>query len=215
MRSASDSTVSGSVDSTMMASPLRAEVADNVDDVVLGADIHAACRLAQHQQARRIGQPFRQRHLLLIAAGQHAEIETDDRRPDLQLLDLPGCDRSLARRLEPQRGNAIEDADRDVLVDRLLMKQHGAPAFRNEGDPGASRSRRAAEVSLVATHDKRAAVGLDLAEQNPRQLQLPASHEAVDAEHFAGARLERDVLQAAGQRELVGLQDRRTIARWR
>jgi len=64
-------------------------------------------------------------------------------------------------------------------------------------------------------HDKCAAVGLDLAEQNPRQLQLSASHEAVDAEHFAGARLERDVLQAAGERQLVGLQDRRTIARWR
>ena len=80
MRSASDSTVSGSVESTMMASPLRAQVADDVDDVVLGADIHAAGRLAQHQQARRVAQPFRQRHLLLVAAGQHAELELDGRR---------------------------------------------------------------------------------------------------------------------------------------
>ena len=49
----------------------------------------------------------------------------------------------------------------------------------------------------VAVDRERAAVGLELAEQDPRQLELPASHEAVDAEHLAGARLERDVAQAA------------------
>src|SRR6185436_16445944 len=71
----------------------RAQVADDVDDVVLGADIHAAGRLAQDQEARRVAQPFRQRHLLLVAARQHAELELDRRRPDLQLLDLPRGDR--------------------------------------------------------------------------------------------------------------------------
>ena len=96
IRSASDSTVSGSVDSTMIAEPLGAQVPDDIDHVVLGADIHAARRLAQHEQPRRIGQPFRQRHLLLIAAGKHAEVEADDGRPDLQLLDLPPA-RSPAR----------------------------------------------------------------------------------------------------------------------
>ena len=35
--------------STMTASPLVAQALDDVDDVVLGADIHAAGRLAQHQ----------------------------------------------------------------------------------------------------------------------------------------------------------------------
>src|SRR5258708_29410247 len=74
----------------------RAEIADDADDVALGADIHAARRLAQHQQARRIGEPFCERDLLLIAAGQHAEVELDRRRPDLQLLDLPVGDRPLA-----------------------------------------------------------------------------------------------------------------------
>src|SRR5258708_25785184 len=74
----------------------RAQIADDVDDVALGADIHAAGRLAQHQKTRRIGEPLRQRDLLLIAAGQHAEVELDRRRPDLQLLDLPLGDRPLA-----------------------------------------------------------------------------------------------------------------------
>src|SRR5260370_5502985 len=73
-----------------------AQSTGNADDVALGADIHAPRRLAQHQKTRRIGAPLRQRDLLLIAAGQHAEVELDRRRPDLQLLDLPVGDRPLA-----------------------------------------------------------------------------------------------------------------------
>src|SRR6266704_5140873 len=34
--------------------PFCAQIPDDVDDVVLGADIHAAGRLAQHQQPRRV-----------------------------------------------------------------------------------------------------------------------------------------------------------------
>ena len=63
----------------------------------------------------------------------------------------------------------------------------------------------------LAVDLKRAAVGPELAEQDPRQFELPAAHETVDAEHFAGARLERDVLQAAGEREPLGLQHHRPI----
>src|SRR5215216_1076289 len=179
---------------------LGAEIPDDVDDVVLGADIHAAGRLAQHQQPRRIAQPLCQRHLLLIAAGEHAELDIDGRGPDPQLLDLPGRDRALACRLEQQGRNAIEDTDRDVLVDRLLQEQHVASAFGNEGDPGTPGVRRAAEGLMLACDRERAEVGLYLAEQDPRQFELPASHETVDAEHLAGAGLERDLAQAAGQR---------------
>src|SRR5882672_6320708 len=82
--------------------PLGAQISDDVDDVVLGADVHAAGWLAQYQEPRRIAQPFCERHLLLIAARQHAEVEIDGRGPDPQLLDLPRRDRPLARRLEQQ-----------------------------------------------------------------------------------------------------------------
>src|SRR4029453_19295620 len=68
--------------------PLGAQIPDDMDDVVLGADIHAAGRLAQHQQPRRIAQPLRQRHLLLVAAREHAEIEFDRGRTDAELIDL-------------------------------------------------------------------------------------------------------------------------------
>src|SRR6185312_2183032 len=76
--------------------PARAQVADDVDDVVFGADIHAARGLAQHQKPRRVAQPLRERDFLLVAAGQHAEVDLDGRGPDLQLLDLPGGDRAFA-----------------------------------------------------------------------------------------------------------------------
>ena len=59
MRSASDSTVSGSVETTTIADALVAQAAHDPHHVVLGADIHAARRLAQHQHLGQIGQPFR------------------------------------------------------------------------------------------------------------------------------------------------------------
>ncbi len=71
------------------------------------------------------------------------------------------------------------------------------------------------EGLLVAADDNRAVVGRELAEQDPRQFELPAAHEAVNAENLAGVHLERDVLQAAGKREPVGLQHHRPIARRR
>src|SRR3984893_7910031 len=74
----------------------RTQTVDDVDDVALGTDVHAARGLAQHQKTRRIAQPLRQRDFLLIAAGQHAEVEVDCRWPDLKLLDLPRRDRPLA-----------------------------------------------------------------------------------------------------------------------
>src|SRR5450631_371330 len=79
---------------------LGAQVADDVDDVVLGTDVHAAGRLAQHQHARWKAQPFCQCDLLLIATGEHAEVEFDHGGPDLQLFHLPHGKHAFTRRLE-------------------------------------------------------------------------------------------------------------------
>src|SRR5215472_3597513 len=102
--------------------PARAQIADDVDDVVLGTDVHAARRLAQHEQTWRIAQPFGKRHFLLVAAREQAEVELDGRRPDLQLLHLTRGEGPFVRRLEEQGGNTVQDADRDVFVDRLLVE---------------------------------------------------------------------------------------------
>src|SRR5258708_31539328 len=151
----------------------RTQIADDVDDVVLRAHVPAARRLARHQKTRRIAQPLREGDFLLIAAGQHAEVEFDGRRPDLQLLDLSGGNQPLARRLEKQVRNAIENADRHVLVDRLLVEEHGAAALGNEGDTGLPRVGGAAEGPFAAGHAKRAAVGAEFAEAAPHTVEVP------------------------------------------
>ena len=105
MRSASESTVSGSVETTMIADPLLAQAAHDAHDVLLGADVHAARRLAQHQHARQVGQPSGQRDLLLVAARQRAERRV---RPsggaDAQGLDVAAGDRALRRRAAARAG---------------------------------------------------------------------------------------------------------------
>src|ERR671910_3297698 len=45
------------------AHPLLAQALDDAHDVLLGTDIHAARRLAQHQHLGRPGQPLGERHL--------------------------------------------------------------------------------------------------------------------------------------------------------
>src|SRR5262249_27274275 len=112
-------------------------------------------------------------------------------------------DGALARRSQEHRGNAIENADRDVLVDRLLVKQHRATAFRHVGNAGPARACGAAKADPSAIHCNLAPIGLQLAEQNTREIELAAAHEAVDAEHFARARLERDIAQAASERKMI------------
>ena len=92
------------------------------------------------------------------------------------------------------------------------MKKHGAATLGNEGDPGASCIGRAAERLSVAGYGQHAAVGPKLAEEDPRQFELPAAHEAVNAEHFAGAHIERDVVKGAGERQPARAQHYRPIS---
>ena len=70
----------------------------------------------------------------------------------------------------------------------------------------------ASAVSLPAISSE-PLIGAQPAEQRARELQLPAAHEAVDAEHFAGARLERDVAIGGAKRQGLGAKrDRRVGA---
>ena len=48
--------------------PLFTQATHDLQDVVLGAHVHAPCRLTKDQHPRQIGQPFRQRDFLLVAA---------------------------------------------------------------------------------------------------------------------------------------------------
>ena len=50
-----------------------AQFADQADDLGVGADVDAAGRLVENEEARLGGEPAREERLLLIAAGEKAD----------------------------------------------------------------------------------------------------------------------------------------------
>ena len=60
----------------------------------------------------------------------------------------------------------------------------------------------------LAVDLQHAAIGAQPAKQRAREFELAAAHEAVDAEHFAGPRLERDVAIGGRERQPLGAQRR-------
>ena len=88
MRCASASTSGRSEETTSSAMPLRGEVAQDAVDVGLGADVDAARRLVDDQDARLARQPLGEQHLLLVAARQVAHLAVDARRRDAQVVDV-------------------------------------------------------------------------------------------------------------------------------
>ena len=127
-----------------------------------------------------------------------------------RILDLLGGDFALAIGLEQPSRQAFEDCDRDVLVDRLVAEQHGTAAFRDIGDARGLGGGRVRQRLELAVDFERAAVGAKLPEQGARELQLPAAHEAVDAQHLAGAGLKGHVAIGGEKRQGGGAKgDRR------
>src|SRR5918993_1546757 len=116
------------------AEPLVAQAAHDLHHVVLGAHVHAARGLAEDQHLRRIGEPLGERDLLLVAARERAEFGLHGRRADVQPLDVAFRDPALHGGLQQEPGDAAEDANGRVLVDGLLVEEHGAPALGHEGD---------------------------------------------------------------------------------
>src|SRR3546814_3213984 len=176
---------------------------------VCSSDLHAAGRLAEDQDPGREGQPSGKGDLLLVAAGQRPQIDVDARRPDAERVDMPPGDASLRLRLQEPARDAVEDADGDVLVDRLVMEQHRPSAFRHEGDAGAAGGGGAPQPDVPAVDGDAAPVRPQLAEQRAGELDLAAAHEAVDAQHLARPDLQRHVAVAAPDRKPLGGEDDR------
>ena len=139
------------------------------------------------------------------------------RRPSAAGSTAPRHGRAAIARstagLQPQPRDAAEHADRHVLVDRLVVEQH-----RRAGSPARRRCRRARAAAVLREPHRPAvdrqacrARGLQLAEQRARQLDLAAAHEAVDAQHLAGAHVERDVGEGAAGAEPARRQHDRRV----
>ena len=74
---------------------LLLQPAHDLDHVVLGADVHATRRLGQDQHLGQMRQPAGQRHLLLIAARELAQLGLDREGPDPQAVDMALRDLAL------------------------------------------------------------------------------------------------------------------------
>ena len=171
-----------------------AQAADDLHDVVLRADVHAARRLAQDEHLRRKGQPFR------------------ERRPSA------GCRRKASRAATSTRGGLIcrrstcsraMRRSADGFSQRLEMRSRMAiDMFLKTGSRWNSMARRLSgtkatpalrAVAVLRMRIARPAIlseplsGFSLPEQGAREGKLAAAHETVDAEHLAGMDLERDL----------------------
>ena len=151
--------ISGSSDEIMTSPGPARPASHDLVDFRLRPDVHALRRLVQDQHLRLDRQPARQRHLLLVAAGQRPTGCAGRRRLDPQLLHVASA---AARRSgavdQPAPGHSVEIA-RLVLaaigissttpcwppVLRHIARCPGEslrPATRSTGSAAAAESRR-------------------------------------------------------------------------
>ena len=146
-RSASPSTSGRYDETTITPRPFGREVADDLVDLGLGADVDALGRLVEHQHLRLRRQPAGQQHLLLVAARQRATPAAPSeparsRRPPRYWSTMP---RSRLLVDDPEARDLVEVRQRGVLADRELEQQPellavlGQQAHARPAPPGADR----------------------------------------------------------------------------
>ncbi len=189
IRSASDSTVSGSVEITTTPTPWSRKPPDDLHHILLGADIHAARRLAQHQNLRQVGQPFGHADLLLVAAGESAEMLVDR---GVRMLRRSTCRSAISRSASGSQQQRDAGA-RECRSTCSCRSARGGTAWsagfpeRRRCLPGApprcSSAGPACRRPSPCPHS-----AAQLAEERAGQLDLSAAHEAVNAEDLAARR---------------------------
>ena len=106
--------------------PLGRQMRDDAVDLRLGADVDAARRLVEDEDARRRDQPFGQQHLLLVAAGERAGQLLDAGRDDAHARRRSRAAISASARAVDQAepaGEAAQHRQRLVGADRELQHE--------------------------------------------------------------------------------------------
>ena len=124
-RSASDSTVSGSVESTITAMPSAAQATRTICTTSSFAPTSMPRVGSTSSSALGgTGEPFRHRHLLLIAAGERAELRFNAGGPHAEPFGLRRRRaRPLGRRPQQPARNPFKEGDRDV-ADRSAPRRN-------------------------------------------------------------------------------------------
>src|SRR5471032_2505069 len=163
--------------------PLAAQGRHIVHDLLLGAHVDAARRFIQDQHLRLGGQPARQQHFLLIAAGERADRRFDTRRLDAERLDV--FLRQLLLTLERNRtqdaGAGLQRQDQVLAHGQFEHSAFMLAILRAEADTGGDGVARRGEAALLAVNDDAAAIRLVGAEQQARHLGAAGAQQAGQA----------------------------------
>ena len=171
------------------------QVAEQHVDLVLGADVDAAGRVEAEHRPHAAGDPARDRHLLLVAAGEPPHLAPGP-GVDLQRRDGAVDLRPLAAEVDQApAADARREREGDVLADRALHQQGLGAVGRDVDEAGPDRVGRMVERDGRAVHEQLAAARALGAGEDVEQLVLALALERDDPEHLARVQVERDVVQ--------------------
>src|SRR6185312_3184826 len=178
----------------------RRKIGNDAVDVGFRADIDADRRAVENEDAWFSGKPARQHHPLLVAARQGFHRRVRVRCRHLQPVQPVARLRPQARPVEPAKRprKGVEPADGDVAQDGLGQEQaFRQPVLRNVADPRLDGVDRAAQHKRPSVQPDRAPVDGQQAEQRLGKLGAARAEQPGNAEHFAGAQAEADVVEGA------------------
>ena len=126
MRSARATTSSSSVETTTTGTPASRVCDDALVDELDRADVDAAGRLGGDEQAQVAAELAGEHDLLLVAAGEPADLGVDALRADVELLDLVAGEVGEGAALDVAASHerrAVAAVEHEVLGDRELADQ--------------------------------------------------------------------------------------------
>ena len=146
-RSATRRISGSSEETTIIERALGGELLDQGVDLGLGADVDAAGRLVEQQDARTGGDPAADDRLLLVAARELADRPLDREGPEVQSRISFSLSAASARwRTKPSREKRRMDGSADIAAHRAARDDAVALALlRQQAEAGGDRGARAAE----------------------------------------------------------------------
>src|SRR5215218_9315510 len=174
------------------------QVVHEAVDLRLGAHVYPAGRLVEQQDGRFAGQRLGDDHLLLVAAREPGDRVGHPGAPDGELFGEPVGDLPLRAGHETEPGDAIQDAQGDVVLDGEGQDQTlRTPLLRHvEYAPLHGRLGRA-DPGLLSVHEYLAVLRRTDAEDGLRQLGAARPDEPGEAQDLTPAQRQIHVSKLA------------------
>ena len=162
---------------------------------MLGPDVDAPGRVEAEHRPDATGDPARDRHFLLVAARQPADLALGP-RVDLQSLDGADNPAPLFSAVDDApAAQSGQERQGDVLADRSLHEKRLGPVGGDVDDPLADRVGRVAERDRDAVDEQLPAARARGAGEGVEELVLALPLEGDDAQNLARVEVEREILE--------------------